>query len=174
MLLPHLPQAPGVVRNLFRSTYIRHDKPSSIKSSYLKSVLSVISVFQIVLLTQLSCSTFRHSARPMDFKLLAWNEDTLHSVQFGMGQSTEFYYTILNYDSGAGKTDYYSGRWRKSEDTIFLSYDLGKKPVEFTSFLVLEMQGNYLIQNFETPRTHMFLRIRKPIGRGNYPPKPWE
>jgi hypothetical protein len=111
-----------------------------------------------------------------NFRLLAWNEDSVNNIIFSIGRSNSFNYTITTHDLGKTKTNYYKGTWNKSNDTIFLYYNNSNVPISFKHFLLLESQGHYLIQRIDNYQNHIYLRIMfDPIGgRGAYRLRPWE
>lgn len=109
-------------------------------------------------------------------RLLAWNEDSINNIIFSIGRSNDFNYTITTHDQGKEKTNYYKGTWDKSNDTLFLYYNKSNAPISFKHFLLLEMQGHYLIQYKNNNQNRIYLRIMfDPIGgRGAYHRRPWE
>jgi len=111
-----------------------------------------------------------------NFRLLAWNEDSVNNIIFSIGKSNNFNYTLTTHDLGKEKTNYYKGTWAKSNDTIFLQYNKPNLPTLFKQFLILEMQGHYLIQYRDNNQKHIYLRIMfDPIGgRGYHRPRPWD
>jgi hypothetical protein len=138
--------------------------------------------FIILLAVCISCTgqnvAFSSAQRKahVHFRLLAWNEDSVNNIIFSIGRSDNFNYTITKHDLGIAKTNYYKGTWDKSNDTIFLHYNKSIIPTSFKHFLILEMQGHYLIQYRDNNQKHIYLRIMfDPIGvEGYYRQRPWE
>src|SRR5688500_3731168 len=77
--------------------------------------------------------------------ILAWNEDTVNNFQFLL-TSKGFYYTIIKLDSLKKIEQFFSGSYRITRDTVFLTYKKGRQPAGVTNYLVREGSGNYLIQ----------------------------
>ncbi len=111
-----------------------------------------------------------------NFRLLAWNEDSVNSILFSIGKSNTFRYTITTHDLGRENTNFYKGTWEKKGDTIFLKYKRSNIPVSFKHFLMLENQGHYLIQYCDSNKYRIYLRIMfDPIGRhSSVLPRPWK
>lgn len=94
--------------------------------------------------------------------IIAWYEDTARVYYFALTKEKKFFYTIVMKDSSAKPEKYYKGRFRYSEDTIFLTYHKGVHPKEITKYLVFEASGNYLIQPFTKDNRRLFLRRARP------------
>lgn len=144
-------------------------------------MLKLSFFFLILLSICISCAsqnnTFSSELKKVHLnnRLLAWNEDTIRSIIFSISQSNSFNYSITTNYFGQIKTNLYKGIWRKSNDTIYLSYRNRLVPKSFEHFLIIEIQGHYLIQNIDNYQKHIYLRIMfDPIGgRGYYTPRPW-
>lgn len=111
-----------------------------------------------------------------NFRLLAWNEDCVKNVIFSINRSNRFHYTITTHDPDKSITKYFKGTWTKSNDTLYLDYQSSDIPKSFQHFLLLEIQGKYLIQHMENAHNPVYLRIQfEPIGvRGYHPKSPWD
>lgn len=111
-----------------------------------------------------------------NFRLLAWNEDSVKNVILSIKRSNRFHYTITTQDTDKSITKHYKGTWKKSNDTIYLNYRNSIIPNSFKHFLLLEIQGNFLIQHMENANNPIYLRIQfEPIGgRGYRPKRPWD
>jgi hypothetical protein len=90
--------------------------------------------------------------------IIAWYEDTSRAYYVALTKEKKFFYTIVTKDSSVKAEQYYKGKFRYHEDTIFLTYHKGVHPEEITTFLVLEASGNYLIQPFIKDNRRLFLR----------------
>ena len=148
----------------------------------MRSPLPLTFTFVILLAVCISCtgqnvsSSSEQRKAHANFRLLAWNEDSVNNIIFSIGRLNSFNYTITTHDLGKTKTNYYKGTWDKSNDTIFLYYNKSNVPISFKPFLLLEMQGHYLIQYRHNNQNHIYLRIMfDPIGgRGAIQRRPWE
>ncbi len=93
--------------------------------------------------------------------LVAWNEDTACSYQFGI-RNDRFAYAIIQKDSCRNKIKkYYYGRFQNVGDRIYLNYYNAICPSNMVTYLVKEISGNYLIQNFNDGSKRVFMRFNK-------------
>ncbi len=142
---------------------------------------SLIFSFIILFVIVSSCHVRNISYFPIpkeahaNFRLLAWNEDSVNSILFSIGKSNNFRYTITTHELGKEQTTFYQGIWTKSGDKLLLHYNDLNVPVSFKEFLVIEIQGHYLIQYRNDNKDRIYLRIMfEPDARhGSLLPRPW-
>ena len=90
----------------------------------------------------------------------AQSDDTVLSYQFELVKDSRFFYIISYRDSNQKIVKgYYSGHGVISGDTIYLTYKKNKRPSYLKNFLLKEVSGNYLIQNFADDTKRIFMRI---------------
>ena len=96
-------------------------------------------------------------------RIVAWNEDTIVTCQFALRRDYKFAYLISALDTNGKVTQTtYKGTVKLLDDKIFLLYHQNIRPANVQSFLIKEVSGDYLIQDFTDGRKRMYLRIAYP------------
>ena len=91
---------------------------------------------------------------------IAWGEDTVLGYQFVFLGNSKFSYVIIKKKDSCEEKEFYSGSFKDSPDTFYLSYRNNLRPEGGTDYLIKEASGNYLIQYFTSQSRGMFLRIK--------------
>ncbi|GGH65021.1 hypothetical protein HNQ91_002171 [Filimonas zeae] len=123
----------------------------------LNSVIALLALLVTVLLAA-GCAS-RKSVSYGDMAEIAWNEDTVNTCQLVMFKTGAFTYVI---PTGVGNRHrmYYTGKVYSAshKDTIYLCYKHNKVPPGFTSYLIRDVSGSYLIQKYTSKEERLFLR----------------
>jgi hypothetical protein len=90
--------------------------------------------------------------------LIAWNEDTMQSVKFRIDEDLTFKYLLETKDSNKITKLLYYGKYKYARDTFFLQYRKGRRPANFTDYVIIEASGGYLIQCFTNKSQRLFMR----------------
>jgi len=110
-----------------------------------------------------ACNSSNH-AKKSDVVMIAWNEDTVVNYRIAFIKDHSFLYTTEDTIHQQKIVTGYSGHYRRSKDTVYLSFK-GKKQPPMRNFLIIA-SGGYLSQQFRDHRTIMYLRYRfGPAGR---------
>jgi len=128
-------------------------------------LISILLIITAVLTAYSNSKTSNQTVRKSYNKdrIIAWNEDTIMTCQFTMRNHYKFTYLVTTLDSNNNKTQkIYNGTVKLSDDKIFLLYHLDIKPANVQSFLIREVTGNYLIQDFTDGRKRMYMRVAYP------------
>ncbi|MGC4103790.1 hypothetical protein [Ferruginibacter sp.] len=139
----------------------------------MKQVQSLLQVSILVMLNKLFFLVFVFSSltgtaqiATKDIKygnisFSAWNEDTVHPVQFLVLKEKYFSYSMVMDDSTKTKAGYHGTiALNPTRDTLFLHYYKHRTPAGFKNYLVKEASGNYLIQFFDSSTKRIFMRIQ--------------
>jgi len=96
-------------------------------------------------------------------QIIAWNEDTIMTCQFEIRSHSNFAYLVSTLDSNGNISQkIYNGTFKFLDDKIFLRYHHDIKPANVQNFLIREITGGYLIQDFINGRKRMYMRIVRP------------
>lgn len=112
-----------------------------------------------------------HSTSGAPAKLIAWNEDPVHSCYIMFTDKNRFYYSFVNKEDSKDSLVTYTGSYRYAPDQnsgkILLYYKNEIKPAGLTNYLIIESGKQYLFQNFTDGGKKMYLRI-KGLGFGRH------
>ena len=85
------------------------------------------------------------------------------TCQFSLRRNYKFAYLISTLDTvGKVTQKIYKGTVKLSDEKMFLLYDHNIRPNNVQSFLIIEITGDYLIQDFTDGRKRMYMRIAYP------------
>ena len=90
--------------------------------------------------------------------LIAWNEDTLSPIVLSFFKKQIFIYSIKQ----GTENSQVSGKFKTSNDTIYLNYEKQPPPPGFSHFLI-NSPGGYLIQNYPPDSKRLALKIKNQI-----------